>query len=167
MAKSNLVPLEVLGVSPEGKVQPAPVVLLRHEDRVLPILVGPFEADAILSALTRREMPRPMTHDLICNILAGLGGEVKSLTIYKIEDRVFFAHLNVEQRSADGEVLQSLRIDTRPSDGIAIACRVECPIYAAEEVMDNEGLEWTALSAGDDDSDDDLEETDPDPDLEA
>jgi len=87
-----------------------------------------------------------MTHDLICNILAGLRGELKSVVIYKLENDTFYAHLNIEQKSADEQIEQVLRIDSRPSDGIAIACRVHCPIYAAEEVMNQAAADWSVIS---------------------
>lgn len=128
-----MVKLEVLGVSSDGTYQP--VVLLRHEERVLPIVVGMAEADAIHAALTKRSIGRPMTHDLICNLLAGLRGTLQSVAIYKLERDTFYAHLNVEQRNANGQVEQVLRIDSRPSDGIAIALRVNCPILASPDVM--------------------------------
>jgi len=127
--------LELLGVSHAEQHQ-FPVVWLRHENRVLPIWVGIFEADAIQRRLLGEKPPRPMTHDLICNLLAGLRAELKSVTIYQLENDTFYAHLNVEQKNAQGHVEQVLRIDTRPSAGIAIAVRLGCPIFAAEEVMD-------------------------------
>jgi uncharacterized protein len=129
-----MVPLDVLGVS-AGIGQFQPVVLLKHEDRILPIMVGLAEADAIQGALMNRDLGRPMTHDLICNLLAGLRGQVTAVVIYKLEENTFYAHLDLEQRSATGQVEQILKIDSRPSDGIAIALRVKCPIYAAVEVM--------------------------------
>ena len=152
MANGKLVPLEILGVSNDGRL--APVVLLRHEDRVLPILVGTAEADAIRAALTHLDLGRPMTHDLICNLLAGLRGTLKSVVIYKLENDTFFAHLNIEQRSEGEQIEQVLRIDSRPSDGIAIACRIGCPILAAQEVMDMAAADWSVLNASDEDEDD-------------
>ena len=94
------------------------------------------EAEAIHLALAQKSLGRPMTHDLICNLLAGLGGELKSVSIYKLESETFYAHLNIEQKSPDGDVIQVIRVDSRPSDGIAIACRTNSPILAAQEVMD-------------------------------
>ena len=85
---------------------------------------------AIYVELRGEKLARPMTHDLFCNILAGLRAELESVTIYKLEDEVFFAHLNVKQQSPSGEMEQMLRIDSRPSDGIAIALRRQSPIYA-------------------------------------
>ncbi len=147
MQKPNLVPLQVLGVSSDGRF--SPLVLLHHEDRVLPILVGTAEMDAILAALTGRDLGRPMTHDLICNLLAGLRGELKSVVIYKLEEETFYAHLNIEQKNADGQVEQVLRIDSRPSDGIAIACRVHCPIFASERVMEQASVDRSIISNAD------------------
>lgn len=158
MPKTKLLPLEVMGVSSDGKF--SPMVLLRHEDRVLPILVGLPEADAIHAALTHRDLGRPMTHDLICNILAGLRGDLKSVVIYKLENDTFYAHLNIEQRAGEDDIEQVLRIDSRPSDGIAIACRVGCPIYAAQEVMDAASSEWSVVNPNEDDENEEGEEGD-------
>jgi len=142
-----MVKLTVLGVSAEN--HNLPVVVLRDDDRLLPIVVGPAEADAIHAALRHRNLGRPMTHDLICNVLAGLRGELRSVTIYKLENDTFYAHLNVEQMSNSGQVEQVLKIDSRPSDGIAIALRVGAPIFAAPEVMDAAGQDLSILSAPD------------------
>jgi hypothetical protein len=128
-----MIEVEVLGVS-DGAAHP--VVLLRHEDRVLPIVVGLPEAQAIQVGLMEEKLGRPMTHDLVCNLLAGLRGELQSVTIYKLENDTFFAHLNVNQKGISGDVEQVVRIDSRPSDGIAIAVRANCPIFVSEEVMD-------------------------------
>ncbi len=104
-----------------------------------------------------------MTHDLICNLLAGLRAELQSVTIYMLENDTFFAHLNVEQKNPQGQVEQVLRIDSRPSDGIAIAMRVGCPIYAAEEVMDMAAQDASILGPEEDlDTDADGEDEDDD-----
>lgn len=128
-----MVEVEVLGVH-DGPNHP--VVLLRNEDRVLPIVVGIPEAHAIQIGVLEEKLGRPMTHDLVCNLLAGLRADLQSVTIYKLENDTFFAHLNVEQMSREGKVEQVLRIDSRPSDGIAIAVRKKCPIFVSEQVMD-------------------------------
>jgi len=145
--------MDILGVT-FGEDPHPPVVFLRHGDRVLPIVVGHAEAQAIHIGLTAHDLGRPMTHDLVCNLLAGLRGELKSVTIYKLENETFYAHLNVEQQSIDGQVEQVLRIDSRPSDGIAIATRVGCPIYAAEEVMEVAGQDVANLGPPDEDEED-------------
>lgn len=151
-----MIKLEILGVSSDGHHQP--VIILRHEDRVLLMVVGLAEADAIHAALTKRNIGRPMTHDLICNLLAGLRGELQSVTIYKLENEIFFAHLNIEQKSTNGQVEQVLRVDSRPSDGIAIACRVNAPIYTTADVM-NQASQDISILGTQEDSD---EETEPD-----
>ncbi|MFP4171943.1 MAG: bifunctional nuclease family protein [Candidatus Hydrogenedentota bacterium] len=148
-----MIKLEVLGVSSDGHHQP--VVILRNEDRVLPMVVGIAEADAIHAALIQRDIGRPMTHDLICNILAGLGGALDSVAIYKLENDVFYAHLNIERKGPNGQVEQVLRVDSRPSDGIAIATRLQAPIYAAQEVMDQAGQDVSILGGGEDEDDED------------
>ncbi len=147
-----MVELEILDVIQTEEHQ-FPLVLLRHEMRVLPILVGIPEASAIQIGLLKEKTARPMTHDLICNLFAGLRAELQSVTIYRLENDTFFAHLNVEQQGADGRVEQVLRIDTRPSDGIAIAVRVGCPIYAAEEVMDMAAKDASILGPVEDEED--------------
>ena len=138
--------LQVLGVTPPGSAE-YPTVILRHEEQVLFISIGPFEAAAIAWGMKEDKPARPMTHDLILNILAGLRGEIKSVTVYKLEKGTFFAYLMVEQRGVEGEIEQVLRIDTRPSDGIAIAVRAGCPIYAAEEVMAEAGRDFSLLQS--------------------
>jgi len=152
-----MVELELLGVS-QAEEHSYPLVLLRHEGRVLPILVGVPEASAIQVGLMQEKTARPMTHDLIRNLLVGLRAELKSVTIYRLENDTFYAHLNIEQKNNNGETEQVLRIDTRPSDGIAVAVRVGCPIFAAEEVMDAAAQDASILGGGDDDSDDEEEE---------
>jgi len=164
-----MVEAEIMGIT---QVQGAgfPTVLLRHENRILLISIGLPEASAIQLALLQEKPPRPMTHDLICNLLAGLRGTVKSVHIYKLEEQTFFAYLNIEQKNEQGEVEQILRVDTRPSDGIAIALRVNCPIYVDEAVLDEAGHDASLLrglfeDAEDEDDEyvidgDDLEEDD-------
>lgn len=155
-----MVPLEVLGIVQETRGHP--VIILRHEDRFLPIVVGLAEAEAIQAGLMKRDLGRPMTHDLICNLLAGLRGEIKSIVIYKLENETFYAHLNIEQKNADGNVEQVLRVDSRPSDGIAIAARLNTPIFAGEQVMDEASRDISLLNIEEeeDEGDDDVDDED-------
>lgn len=138
--------VQILGVT---RFEPSqyPMVILRHEARVLFISIGPYEAAAISWGLDHEKPVRPMTHDLVLNILAGLRGELKSVTVYSLENQTFFAYLTVEQRDMNGQVEQVLRIDTRPSDGIAVAVRAGCPVYVAEEVMARAGQDVSVLEA--------------------
>lgn len=136
--------VKVLGITQlQGSGFPA--VLLRHEDRVLFISIGLPEASAIQLALLGEKTPRPMTHDLICNLLAGLRAKVESVAVYKLEEQTFFAYLNMEQLDENGALEQGLRIDARPSDAIAIALRVDCPIYVSEAVMEEAGHDASLL----------------------
>ena len=146
-----MVEVEVLGVS-DGPNHP--VVLLRHNDRVLPIVVGMPEAHAIQVGVTEEKMGRPMTHDLMRNLMIGLRGHLKSVTIYKLENDTFYAHLNVEQISESGKMEQVLRVDSRPSDGIAIAVREKCPIFVSEQIMDMAAQDMSMLQPDDDEEDD-------------
>ena len=150
-----MVEVEVMGVS-DGPNHP--VVLLRHADRVLPIVVGMPEAHAIQVGVMEEKMGRPMTHDLVSNLLVGLRGRLQSVTIYKLENDTFYAHLNVEQTSESGKMEQILRIDSRPSDGIAIAVREKCPIFVSEQIMDAAAQDMSVLQA--DDEDDEPDEPD-------
>lgn len=152
----DIIPLDVLGVQFDG--QHHPFVLLGHDDRVLPMVVGIAEAEAIQSGLMKRDFGRPMTHDLICNVLAGLRGELQSVVIYKLENDIFYAHLNIEQKSNSGAVEQVLRVDSRPSDSIAIAIRIGCPIYVVREVFELTARDYTVQSSDDDQDEDDENE---------
>lgn len=152
-----MIEVEVLGVSDGPNHH---VVLLRHEDRVLPIVVGMPEAHAIQVGVLKEKLGRPMTHDLVCNILAGLRGELRSVTVYKLENDTFYAHLNIEQVSLSGDVEQVIRIDSRPSDGIAIAVRASVPIYVADEVMDQAAQDVAIANPDEENEDDDDEDLD-------
>lgn len=108
-----------------------PIVILKDlEDRdVLPIWIGLLEASSIATALERIPTPRPMTHDLLKNILEGLEVRVVKIEINDLRDNTYYAliHLDVQGRR--------LVIDSRPSDAIALALRVEAPIFVDEEVL--------------------------------
>ena len=152
-----MVPLEVLGVAGQPDQVGSAIVLLGHEDKVLPIVVGIPEASAIQMVLLGEKPPRPLTHDLICNLLVGLRADLRSVNIYKLEHDIFFAYLDIEQKSPTGQIEQELRVDTRPSDGIAIAVRKGCPIYAAEEVMDAAARDQSDLGPLEDEEEDNEE----------
>lgn len=113
-----------------------PVIILKAdgEERMLPIWIGHSEATAILLALQGVEPPRPLTHDLMVNLLTTLGFAVTAVRITRLDEGTFFATIGV--RGKNGEV----EIDARPSDSIALAVRVGVPISVAEEVMDEAAL---------------------------
>jgi bifunctional DNase/RNase len=112
------------------------IVVLREIDseRQLPIWIGPYEADAITIELQDVEVARPVTHDLLKNVIAELGGTVSHVTIRALNDGVYYASLFVD---INGEVKE---IDSRSSDAIALAVRVKVPIFVAAEVMDEVGV---------------------------
>lgn len=108
-----------------------PIIILKdqEEKRALPIWVGIFEANAIALELEKIATPRPMTHDLIKNILDGLGATVQQIVVNDLNENTFFAVIEV---SYDGNVVN---IDSRPSDAIALALRVNAPIFVTEKVV--------------------------------
>ncbi len=112
----------------------APVVLLQDKDRRtgLPIWIGPAEAQAIAMELEGVRPPRPMTHDLMKDLLVQSGVEVRRVVIGKIEDRTYFARIHLRAGRGDVEV------DSRPSDAIALAVRLEKPIFVARALMAGE-----------------------------
>jgi len=123
--------MELLGVRLELPAN-APVVLLREQtgERVLPIYIGPEEAKAIALALEGVATPHPMTHDLLRDTLTALGATVVRVTVTELRDRTFFAELELQIEG------RTVRVSSRPSDAIALAVRVDAPIYAAEDVLD-------------------------------
>ncbi|RLI78303.1 bifunctional nuclease family protein [Archaeoglobales archaeon] len=128
---------EVFGVYAAPSVFGAsPVVVLRSEDgRVLPIYIGISEAIAIHSAMKNQVPPRPMTHDLMVDVINKLKGKVEKVIIDDLIDNTFYARLIIKQNDHEIEV------DARPSDSIAIAVRLACPIYIDEKVLDEAGNE--------------------------
>ncbi|HEX4825621.1 MAG TPA: bifunctional nuclease family protein [Candidatus Polarisedimenticolaceae bacterium] len=109
-----------------------PIVILRAKagDNLLPIFVGYFEANAILQQIDGSVAPRPMTHDLLSNMIDALKGKVERIVITDLRDNTFFATIHIDR---DG---QKLRIDSRPSDAMALALRVKAPILVEEAVLE-------------------------------
>ena len=107
------------------------VVVLKETDtdRYLPIWIGPFEADAITIQLQGVQVPRPLTHDLIKSFIRELGVKVSHVLVSELRNDTFFARIVVD---VDGN---SMEIDSRPSDAIALAVRVGAPIFVSEQVM--------------------------------
>jgi bifunctional DNase/RNase len=113
------------------------IVLLKeaHGERFLPIWIGQFEAEAIAIRLQGPAMPRPLTHDLLKNVIEELGGVVRYVVVNDLNSNTFYAGIAIDH---DGEVEL---VDSRPSDAIALAVRVSVPIYAEESVLDKAGIE--------------------------
>ena len=134
--------MTLYGVSfePIGK---QPIVLLKtlDEDRFLPIWIGHPEAAAILMKLQGASPPRPMTHDLLTELVSELKAEVVRVTVTELRENTYFAKITIVH---DG---QELEIDSRPSDAIALAVRCEAQIFASDDVVEESGIEF---QAGDD-----------------
>lgn len=112
------------------------IVVLKEmdSDRQLPIWIGPYEADAITIELQDVEVARPVTHDLLKNVIQAMGGKVSHVLIKALNDSVFFASLFIDM---NGDMQE---IDSRSSDAIALAVRVKVPIFVDEDVMDQAGI---------------------------
>ena len=108
-----------------------PIVILKDVagDAVLPIWVGVYEANAIALEIEKVTTPRPMTHDLIKNVLVGLDSQVHKVVVTELREDTFFAVIWLEH---EGRVIS---IDSRPSDALALALRVDCPIYVEDAVL--------------------------------
>lgn len=108
------------------------VVVLKEidSDRFLPIWIGPFEADAITVQLQQIQVARPLTHDLLKNIIDEMGAKISHVMVSELKNDTFYARIIMDLNG------QSLEIDARPSDAIALAVRVRAPLFVAEEVME-------------------------------
>lgn len=117
-------------------VSPNRVVVLREVDveRYLPIWIGPCEAESIATHLNGTQISRPLTHDLVINVLDALSTKLSYIYINALSDGIFYARLILD---SDG---REIEVDSRPSDAIAVAVRLDVPIYVAEEVMDEAGV---------------------------
>ena len=133
-------------------MSPQRIVILKEMDseRFLPIWIGPFEADAITLSLQELEVARPMTHDLLRNLLQVLGAKVLQVKITELREDVFYARIVINVNGREME------IDSRPSDALALAVRVHVPIFVAEVVMD----EAASIPETEVDADDAAEEGD-------
>mgnify|MGYP001821483123 CR=1 FL=1 len=112
------------------------VVILKdlNAERYLPIWIGPYEAEAIALRLQNREVARPLTHDLLNNVIAELGGEISHITVTALRNDTFFSLITVSLNGG------RLEIDSRPSDAIALAVRANVPIFVDEDVMAEAGI---------------------------
>jgi len=110
-----------------------PIVILKDVGgpTVLPIWVGIYEANAIALEIEKVTTPRPMTHDLLKNLLLGLETHVYKVVVSELRDDTFYALIWLEREG------QKMSIDARPSDALALALRVDCPIYVEDEVLKN------------------------------
>lgn len=145
-----------LMIDPETNM---PILILRDKDgeRVLPIWVGVFEANAIALQIENVETPRPMTHDLLRNVITDLRGQVSKIVVCDLKENTFYALIYLEV--GDEEVA----VDARPSDAIALALRVGVPILVEDSVIDGaKGMDFAPDKADAERLQKWLEELDPD-----
>lgn len=114
-----------------SEVHDQQVIVLREVDgeRSFPIVIGIFEATSIDRRVKNMPAPRPLTHDLVANVIEQLGGDIQDVIISDLQDHTYFAKLRIRQ---EGELIE---IDSRPSDAIALAVTAKVPIYVSEEVL--------------------------------
>ncbi len=112
-------------------------IFLREKDgqRTFPIVIGFFEADVINRKVRDIKTPRPMTHDLLLGVIDQMGGTLARVMVSDLSSNTFYARLLIER---DGE---SIEVDSRPSDAIALAVHVGCPIFVAEKVLDEVAIQ--------------------------
>jgi len=112
------------------------VIILKDikTERYLPIWIGPYEADAITIRLQSVEVSRPLTHDLLKNVIGEMGGEVSHIVVGDLRNDTFYARISVKLNG------RQLKIDSRPSDAIALAVRANAPIFVEEDVMAQAGI---------------------------
>lgn len=132
---SQLVSMSIKGLMLDP-VSNSPIVVLKDEEEkfFLPIWVGIFEANAIALQLENITTPRPMTHDLLRNMISELDAHVTRIVINDLRDSTFFAQIRLSIGTDGAD--RMLEIDARPSDAIALALRTEAPIYVAQSVLD-------------------------------
>jgi len=144
--KAELVEMRVAVVTHDPNTN-RPVLILKNEDegKILPIWIGPYEAYAIMMAIEGVEPTRPMTHDLIKNLLQAMDAQVERVVVNDLADNTFYARIVVETREA------TLEVDARPSDAIAVALRAAAPIYVTKEILDAGGADADVELASKDD----------------
>jgi len=116
-----------------------PVVILQEQqgERILPIWIGPAEASAIAMELAGVKFSRPLTHDLLKQVIVGLGAELRKVIITQVKDNTYFAELHVYRGDS------VIQIDARPSDSIALALRLKAPIFTSESLLELTSIETT------------------------
>ena len=109
-----------------------PIIILKdvNSETMLPIWVGAYEANAIALEIEKIAPPRPMTHDLLRNLIIELGMKVERVVVTSLRDNTFFAVIELSSGNGD-----AMRLDSRPSDAIALALRADCPIFVDLEVI--------------------------------
>jgi bifunctional DNase/RNase len=122
-----------------------PVVILQERDgeRVLPIWIGPAEASAIAMELAGVKFSRPLTHDLLKQVIVGLGADLRKVIITQVKENTYYAELHIYRGDA------VIQIDARPSDSIAVALRLKAPIFTSETLLELTSVETGGDTPGD------------------
>jgi len=139
--------VEGVGVGVGDDEKGHPVVLLSVRDELVPIFVSPDQAQSMQHALDGTPFERPLTHDLLVDMVAEFGAAIDRIRIDDLADGTFYAKIDTEQY--DGGERTDMVFDARPSDGIALALRVDCPIIVSDEVIDVAGRDPDELGVGD------------------
>ncbi len=126
-----------LGISVDDGAEGTPAVVLRARERAVPIFISADQAKSISHAIDGEPFERPLTHDLFVEMLTEFGGAIDRVRIDGLSERTFLAKIDAEQYVA-GE-RSELTFDARPSDAIALALRVECPILVSDDVLERAG----------------------------
>ena len=130
-----MIPVELVGIQVDPVSGAAALVLREHDapNRLLPIVVGQADASSIALAANGTRLPRPMTHDLMASVVDALDGRLDAVEVTELHDGAFLANLTLSGPAGEQ------RIDTRPSDAIALAVRLHAPLFVAEAVLDEAG----------------------------
>ncbi len=141
-----MIQVEVAFISVDANIG-TPIVFLRETDgdprRMLPIWIGQAEALAIQLKLKDEEPPRPMTHDLLKNIIETLSAKVEAIHVHSIKEETFLAEIHLQVNK------EILKVDSRPSDAIALSLRFDVPIYVTEELIEQSGFSEEELKEPD------------------
>lgn len=136
-----MIPVKVSKISYNAKSRSYAVILKEITgDLCLPVIVGSFEAQSIALAIEVVDTPRPLTHDLIGDIIVGIGGNLTTVRISHLQDGVYFAQMEIAVDDTGKKI-----IDARPSDAIAIALRLNAPILVANEILNDAGVSENQL----------------------
>ncbi len=131
-----MIPVKVTKISYHSESKSYAVILKEITgEKCVPVIVGSFEAQSIALAIETVDTPRPLTHDLICDVITGVDSVLNTVRINGLEEGVFFAQLEIESTT-----FGKRNIDARPSDAIAIALRMDTPILVANKVIDEAGV---------------------------
>jgi hypothetical protein len=137
-----MIPVQVLKISYHPESRSYAVILKEITgEKCLPVIVGSFEAQSIALAIEVVDTPRPLTHDLICDVITGINGKLKAVKVSHLKDGVFYAQIELESLEIGNRV-----IDARPSDAIAVALRMNAPILVAPNVLDLAGVNEGSLT---------------------